>query len=474
MKIEINNFGPINKANMQISPLTIIIGRNNLGKSFIAQLIYSILQSLSPFRRSPHFVENNTMFIWNEALPDQYIKSRRNSEKIFSDCFKSWKSGDITFQEFHANIVENWFNSYKEQLKISIPSTLEGVFSTKITDLISLNSTSCRINMVLSPCLRINITIRRKNVLDIKIVFDKTFYINLLSTDKNLKDLYAKHPRASASSRYEMFYTTERIFRNNIASQLNIAVPYYIPAGRGGLLDAWDTISTAWINMAPTSILRGISMPPLPGTASIFYTTLLGLSGTYKGPFYSLCSQFEKIIDGQIELSQQSKIKGKKDIYYLFETNGKSTKIPIIHAASMIKEIGPLYLFIKEILAKHDLFIIEEPESHLHPTAQRDLMKILVSLVQKGTNVVFTTHSDLLLRSVTHEVFRKVISHEKPLISLEDLAIYLIKQGAKGSVSTKIKIGKYGSLDRIPTFDEVFKELYDEEIRLEIIGHANT
>ena len=46
-KLLIKNFGPIKKADITISPLTILIGPNSSGKSYSALLIHSILNSFN-------------------------------------------------------------------------------------------------------------------------------------------------------------------------------------------------------------------------------------------------------------------------------------------------------------------------------------------------------------------------------------------------------------------------------------------
>ena len=46
-KLLIKNFGPIKKADITISPLTIFIGPNSSGKSYSALLIHSILNSFN-------------------------------------------------------------------------------------------------------------------------------------------------------------------------------------------------------------------------------------------------------------------------------------------------------------------------------------------------------------------------------------------------------------------------------------------
>ena len=135
----------------------------------------------------------------------------------------------------------------------------------------------------------------------------------------------------------------------------------------------------------------------------------------------------------------------------------------------MIKELGPLYLIIREALQKGDIFIVEEPESHLHPSAQRDFMEIIVELVEQGIYSIFTTHSDILPRTLAHSVYKSSQKQAPNRLTIDDLSIYLIKDGHTGSVTKRVKISKQGTLDHLPSFDEVIEELYDEEMRLNIL-----
>ncbi len=52
------------------------------------------------------------------------------------------------------------------------------------------------------------------------------------------------------------------------------------------------------------------------------------------------------------------------------------------------------------LAAEEAVIYVEEPEVHLHPTAQLEVLHILAYLVNQGIRVVFTTHSPLLLFSL--------------------------------------------------------------------------
>lgn len=57
------------------------------------------------------------------------------------------------------------------------------------------------------------------------------------------------------------------------------------------------------------------------------------------------------------------------------------------------------YYFMKNTLEKGDLFIIDEPAGMLHPTAQKEVLKELIQLVENGIGVIYSTHSPYLIPS---------------------------------------------------------------------------
>ena len=46
LKLTLENFGPLRKAEIDLKPMTIFIGPNNSGKTYAATMIYSLFQSV--------------------------------------------------------------------------------------------------------------------------------------------------------------------------------------------------------------------------------------------------------------------------------------------------------------------------------------------------------------------------------------------------------------------------------------------
>jgi len=473
MNIKVTNFGPVARASLKIAPITVIIGRNNLGKSFLSQLVFSVLSSLSsrrtiPFFEAPEFSERFNFARWGLLdIPTAFI-----AEQIIEDndgfrrIVRSFKRGEISRDKAIQSLAKYCADYLAVSLDEIFFDQLERTFGVAPGDLVRLGKNKSTISISMSPHSYFLIMFRASGKHSTKLRLD---YDHALTHLYNNRELLSSPE--SVKTKTGVRRQTEKLMasiKSIVFDGFNITRAFYLPAGRGGLMDSWETISTAWTALAPVAIPRGISMPPLPGTSAMFYTILQSLSGgRRKGDFYNTKDAFRRILGGDLEITMDYALKGKRNIEYVLNINNETRKINIIHAASMVKELGPLYLIVQEVLRKNDLFIVEEPESHLHPTAQRDFMKIMIGLVEQGVYVLFTTHSDLLLRSVGHFVYESSKKKDGNTVSLSSLSVNLVKETEKGSVSNNIRLTRKGAIESLPTFDEVTNELYDEELRLE-------
>lgn len=74
-------------------------------------------------------------------------------------------------------------------------------------------------------------------------------------------------------------------------------------------------------------------------------------------------------------------------------------RLPLYLASSMISELSPFVLLLRS-RGRFGGFIIEEPEAHLHLSAQREMARALVKIVNMGIPVVITTHSDTFVQQI--------------------------------------------------------------------------
>lgn len=73
----------------------------------------------------------------------------------------------------------------------------------------------------------------------------------------------------------------------------------------------------------------------------------------------------------------------------------------------------------QSINAKHTIFVIEEPELYLHPQLQKSMAKTL-SEIAENNQVIFTTHSPIMLREFSTSNIRKIKLNEENYCSIAE------------------------------------------------------
>lgn len=102
----------------------------------------------------------------------------------------------------------------------------------------------------------------------------------------------------------------------------------------------------------------------------------------------ALDNAITEILDGRVFKKEGSG--------YYYSTHGE--EIPITAAASSIREMAPLSLFVGKYDLKKCSLMIEEPEAHLHPMKQRMMADVLSLMFDEGSHLVVSTHSDYFIR----------------------------------------------------------------------------
>jgi predicted ATPase len=459
MKLKAENFGPIHHADIELKPLTVIIGKNNAGKSMLAQLIFTLMKLRE--RRVP------IRFLRHRYIPTEdiiVVLHRRFSPSFQVDVLleKIKETKELTPISLVKMILDMIIESLTHSLNETLSILLERNFGIELKSLVNLYSSYTKIECAYSKYSIVEFTITKDGKLDAKFnvkMMEKL--IDNILRDNKINRLIGKIPIFKEERDFVVIITVliEEITKF-IFPERSLLSTLYIPAGRAGLLEGYEAVSSALITLAPTAPLKGITMPPMPAMASEFYSLLLQLEGK-KGPFAKISDLFKEILEGDIVLEKLKLPEGKSKMVYKFKFKDKESSIDLIHAASMVKELSPIYLIIRELADKGSLIIIEEPESHLHPAAQIKLMEIFAKLVNEGLNILITTHSDLLLRKLAQLIMESSSKKANVYLKPEDVAVYLLKPNEKGFISQKVNI-----IEGLPTFDEVIEQLYEKEKEL--------
>ena len=104
---------------------------------------------------------------------------------------------------------------------------------------------------------------------------------------------------------------------------------------------------------------------------------------------------------------------------------------------------------------KGSLFIIENPEIHLHPGAQSKLLEFLSFLSARGLQIIVETHSDHIFNGL-----RKSIKQKK--ISAEQAKVYFFKLDENYlSRPVLIEIDENGI---VKNYEKGFFDQFDEDL----------
>lgn len=480
LRLRIKNFGPIENADIETRSLTVLIGKNNQGKSYTAELIFALLKlgllmSLPGWSVQPKGKDSIVVTIHTRQFRHEHAYAMRLLPEEREHRLMAFKRSDFdkyTDQDLAKQIVDTFVSILFSIVENYLPRLLEETFGMDINTLVNINSLSSSIDLDFSKYVLISVIISSKGKISVKkqrkekelakLKKKVVPYVSKIRSQYEAmlikKDEPAPFPAA--------IFDTLAFLAEKMTKEWNRDI-IYIPAGRAGLFEGYYSVASALTRLTSVAPGRGISMPAMPPTASEFYNLLLQFRGK-QGDMNKISSELAKdIIDGEIMLERENKQLGMARIKYRFSKRSPRGTVDVIHAGSMIKELTGLYLAIQERIRSGTFLIVEEPESHLHPSAQKKLARILMKLAANGVNILITTHSDIILRKIAHLVGQRQRTKSKDILPANKISVILLKEGEKGSSSEELKIPPSGILEGIPTFDEVITELYEEEINLE-------
>lgn len=519
MKVLIENYGPVKAIEIDFNKLMIFVGRNNSGKSYISLLIDIINKSFLELREQlidlterPHypFIYNfeeaeyiRKIFIRDvgrfpikafnyetiyKQIAEETIDEYLNTIKGKMSLKYPFRSSVLIPEKIIKSSYEYYLNFISERLRTIFIRELTKKFSSKISDLINFTAENSKI---IISCKNVEVSLNlRKKEDDVLVSFQLLRIQKLLSKMKQpLKDMdyeleryFSVKIKQKKQIKNEILYITSNtvflvIFEEVINFvRKNFLKTIYIPSTRSGLIQAYETISLAYIQLAPEIPLTHIDFPTLSGISTDFISELYKSRKrtlSYRENDKKFLERMEKIVDfieteilfGKIEVK-----KGKEKVGYYLTYNIMGHEIPLYRASSMVSELASLIIFLKNLVSPHNLLIFEEPESHLHPDSQMKIAILISMLIKNNVNFIITTHSDFLLGQINNFIkISKLSSREinriygvNLKISKENVSLNLFVRNDELNETTvkQIELDDYGITEDI--FYKITEELYQK------------
>ena len=462
MKITVKNFGPIKEAkDIKISPMTVFVGPSNTGKSYLAMLIYSIVKTIDelfPHEREIYRYRNRQLILAGYTASQGILEK---VEDVPSFCAQSIEK--TWHREFARCLGEETENILKPKNK----------FSVQISD------DDGQIFLDLRNPEKSKFSAKGKKYIGKEL---ETIFAEKTAVDENDDEFWKHRNKWKVQRKVTQLLLLGKTI--NIRTPYS-STPYYLPAIRGGIMQSHRTIVSALIEKVPMAGL--VNSPPIPmfnGVLSDFMQYLIRASYPHrlydkkKDEISKIGKTIEdKIMEGGIKAEM---LKNRyPDFQYLLPTeHGKTHAIPLMSASSMVSELAPVVIFIRHYLRKGSIFILEEPEAHLHPGSQREIASALVQLVHAGIKVIITTHSDNILEQIGNFIHAstldpatrpKILGKEagEQALPKEKASVYLFKKTPK-SAKTVVDEVEFSPDSGIITEDHqnVAIDLYNEAAEL--------
>lgn len=429
-KINIQNFLSIQSAEIEIKKFNILIGPQAQGKSIIAKLI-------SFFKGFPEFLSELTQ-INDEDLSKEYVDNKY--QELFEDIFykKSWEK-----QKFSIEYQNDFYT-----ISVTNSDKLNFSYSDDIIQLLE------RLLLIDRPFVKLPDDIYEQLLQQAQSAED-TFlkeYQNIIDkegkrTTINAKDFVKEvFGKVLQQSIYKgiSFDTINSFLSKNKSNGQLVKDILYIPDKRSLFSELEiNSFSLLQINIQFSHYLQK------------FLRIYQAVQEIYKRQFSS--SKFthdgidrlvSSILKGRIEF-QENKIWIKDDrgiITVHDSSSGQQEVLPML-----LVLLFPTFGKNNGENTTKTVYVIEEPEAHLFPTAQKDFVSLLTILFNDFDYIseyMITTHSPYILSYLNNLLYAGNLLKQYPdkrdeiikivpeneIISYEDVSVYLINDGSAKSI----------------------------------------
>jgi predicted ATPase len=403
MMFKFTNLGNIKSSEINLKPLTIFVGPNNTGKTYSAYCVYGVLDpAIAPFYASHTGLDVFDRFI-DDLTERGYVEI--NLEEIVK------KYSNLLLNDLCKVFVENIIYKFMQTSKKSIFD------NTKIEVKLSDED--------------LNIILKHIKNAEIKggfgVTDDKELIITEKKKNKMSLNIYTKVEDEKDRKTIRQIFSDKEILKEFlIVNILNIITSgirrkvAVLPAERLALVTLYRYLGKRGIKIADLifeeafedadrlrKMIRDILFVSYKYSKPIkdfiaFLDDLDKISEEFENDdhkenrkdFIQLAEMIEnKILKGKIKLEKKEEIAIPVLEFEL--EDGK--RLDLHMTSTSVKELTGLILYFRYEIDKGDYLIIDEPEMNLHPEAQVKLIEILTMAVNKGINIILTTHSPYIV-----------------------------------------------------------------------------
>lgn len=382
MKIKVENLGSIHHGEIDLDKnLTVFVGGNNAGKSYMAYLVYGVFKSTNKNSLNDNILKN-----YKEEIIQLF-----EEKKLFDKFFNK------TGFKLNLNELEKILNSqsiYSKMIKKTVTNNIPEIFaSEKIKPNISIidqiifdfenietfSGNNIGINGInyKTSLTNNNIVVASKNHKEHNNFLLKAMIPFLLQFQVNSDFYFFPAERSAINLFSKEIFKEKALERDAIARQIQNE----------------DDIEA----LVKSLKSNGSLIPRYPLAISdylYFVDDLPHITNQPVTKFNDLATEIEQILEGKVSIS------GLGDIQ--FKPKGGQENLALHLSASMIKSLSGLVFYLRHLAKEKDIIIIDEPELNLHPQNQILLTRVLAKMANRGIKIIFSTHSDYIISELSN------------------------------------------------------------------------
>ena len=432
-KFVFKKIGPIKEAELELGDITIIAGRNNTGKTYLAYTLYGFLKQ------------------WNWKMWNMSSEIKKIIEELIEKGrFKRTVDRETLGQE-RKKIIRGLTRSFSQE-------KLAGAFSSPSSTFPG-SSIEVELPGEFPKDVQTDISLQTDGFLSIQ--YDGT---DIIITRKNTKWSY--HISELLSYHYCQFLFPELPFDPFILSAERFGISLFyreLDFNKNQLVDYLQKMGDDKDRggISPYILIdKTTSRYALPIKDNIDYTRDIPILKGDRSELYDdkLFDQIKDMMEGYYSSSSDG-------IAFISKRKGRSFNLPLHIASSSARGLSDLYFYLRHAAEKNQLVIIDEPESHLDTANQIQLARLLARMIQSNLKVLITTHSDYIIKEINNLIMlsrpfkkkKKVIQDlgykKDDVIRPDSVRAYV----AEGDSLTKCGIDEFG-ID-MPVFDKTIDKI---------------
>lgn len=492
--VRVKDLGRLAEAEVELRPMTLFVGENNSGKSYLATLLWALHEAPTwMWSECDSPAWGKAIQEWNTVLDKlaEKAKTRSPTRKVFEDGARE-RPYVIGSDELAIELNEPWPALAQEIFPMAIEYLIRRVLGNESLSPVVEISGSCGFLPIVG--------VETDSGMFRSIVLDQGphRWLATSSRDDRVREIY-RYETMDANVLASVLGYFSSVPGSYGGLRLGDSPNVYFPASRSGLIWATPVLSESF-DAIRVGRQIGRTGKELPGTILQFISFVNKIES-----FSRTNSWLNEVWSDSMNpneshtLRRQSYIEKKKLLTYLehWASIGSITQdgvsgqfqqrtpkvevpIPMSMASSVVTELLPLFILLmnySEQLPK--LLVYEEPEAHLHPRLQRVVAVILARLSRLGTKVLVTTHSETFAQQINNLIKRGGLDPETRAamvgdspceaddwLNPEDVAGYEFRFRDDGrSYTERLEVRPDGIV--MPMFNKELLALTDEAIRLD-------